>query len=148
MRGRLYLTRPVGDDEDRDERVLEVLKSNRGPLGKKVVMRWSAGAFVAVDDGAGDDADLTAPKLTADQKADAVFLDLLNQRARHNINVTYASAAKAFAETPEAKRARLTKRNMTDALNRLVVAGAVEVFDYRNNSRVAKHIRPVQGAAK
>lgn len=143
VRARLYLTKSTDDEADPDERTLEVMKNNRGPLGKRVTIRWNAGAFVPVD-GFDDNADPSAPKVSIDDKADAVFLELLRQRRRHNINVTYASAAKVFSDTPGAKGSRLTKRHMAAALNRLVVCGAVEVFDYKNNGRVAKHLRPCE----
>ena len=73
VRSRLYLER-VKDGEresDANRRVLSVKKSNYGPVGLELRLRWSNGAFVLDGPASGFD------KLAAEAKADRVFLDSL-----------------------------------------------------------------------
>lgn len=47
VRSRLYLHAPEGDDnDDKDVRILEVMKANYGPTGKRIELKWVAGRFV------------------------------------------------------------------------------------------------------
>ncbi len=54
VRGRLYLTRPATGSEDEDEqsdqRVLKLMKSNYGRAGEKLRLRWHDHAFVLEDE--------------------------------------------------------------------------------------------------
>lgn len=53
VRSRLYLTKPGGDgDQDDTDRVLKIMKSNYGPAGQELPLRWADGAF-EVREGAG-----------------------------------------------------------------------------------------------
>lgn len=114
VRARLYLTKPAGEDGDRDERLLEVMKNNRGPLGKRLALRWSAGAFV-VSSGPAEG--------VTDDDVDALFLHLLTQYTEQGRYMNMAGgqnyAPKVFADDPAAKQKRVNKRAMTDAMNRL-----------------------------
>jgi RecA-family ATPase len=52
VRNRLYLTAPKPkDDEDgrTDDRMLKVMKSNYGPFGEKMRLRWQEGVFIRTD---------------------------------------------------------------------------------------------------
>ena len=54
VRSRIYLTRPkddleqYGEDEDTNERVLKIMKSNYGPSGSQIRLRWEHGVFAPV----------------------------------------------------------------------------------------------------
>jgi RecA-family ATPase len=141
-RSRLYLRKPKpeGDDAgDPDERVLEVLKSNYGPAGETISLRWKDGVFVP--NGAVHWLDRRA----ADHVADDLFLKLLRQFQAQGRNVsatknapTYAPAA--FADDPEAKAKGIRKPALADAMNRLFSANRIEVQTYGKPSRVASRI--------
>ena len=56
VRSRIYLTKPKtldkdidGEEEPTNERLLKVMKSNYGPSGDKVRLKWDAGVFVRTD---------------------------------------------------------------------------------------------------
>jgi RecA-family ATPase len=53
VRSRLYLTRATNEDADPDARLLKTMKSNYGPQGSEIELRWQCGVFVrnAVDNG-------------------------------------------------------------------------------------------------
>ncbi len=140
VRARLYLTRPGGSDSeyvDDDARTLEVMKNNRGKLGLKIDLQWRAGMFVntkAVGPASAEEAD--APPV--EDRAEALFMDLLEKRITHNINVSHVAAAKAFSETAEARSAKVSKKQLMAARDRLIDAGRVHVRDWRNNGRTSK----------
>ncbi|HEY1806034.1 MAG TPA: AAA family ATPase [Terracidiphilus sp.] len=54
VRNRLYLTAKrtkdeEGDDTPSDDRVLKIMKSNYGPFGQKIKIRWKDGSFICTD---------------------------------------------------------------------------------------------------
>lgn len=54
VRNRIYFTKPPKDDgtpgeEETDERLLKTMKSNYGPAGGKIHLKWDRGAFVRTD---------------------------------------------------------------------------------------------------
>jgi RecA-family ATPase len=56
VRNRVYFTRPRspdkdvdGEDEPTDERILKTMKSNYGPAGDKMRVRWKEGCFIRTD---------------------------------------------------------------------------------------------------
>lgn len=55
VRGRTYLTRraPVEEGGDDTERYLKTMKSNYGPGGGKIPLKWSDGVFIRTDQGTG-----------------------------------------------------------------------------------------------
>lgn len=135
VRARLYLTRPGGKDGDRDERLLEVMKNNRGPLGKSLTLRWNAGAFVP---SAGPADDMTADDV------DALFLQLLGQYTEQgrylNMGGSQNHAPSVFADDPAAKAKGLTKRAMTDAMNRLWRAKRIIKLTRRSSGHDREYI--------
>ncbi|NBU29569.1 MAG: ATPase, partial [Caulobacteraceae bacterium] len=72
VRAGLYLKRPEDPEQDPDDRVLEVVKSNYSARGMGVRLRWAAGAFEVVD------GPQPANHKEAAQAIDAKFLDLLD----------------------------------------------------------------------
>ena len=57
VRARVYLTKPkddtdeYGEQEDTNERVLRVMKSNYGPSGQQIRLRWEHGIFAPINRG-------------------------------------------------------------------------------------------------
>jgi RecA-family ATPase len=107
--------------------------------------------FVSVDLINGDEVGVVAPwnfpgqgeqtpeRAAADQKAEHVFLQLLDKFAARGTNVsantgnTYAPAK--FAEEREAKTAKVSKAALKAAMNRLLDAGRVRSEPSRNDGR-------------
>ncbi|MGD2132536.1 MAG: AAA family ATPase [Maricaulaceae bacterium] len=133
VRSRLYLTRPDGEDDDPDERVLEVKKNNRGALGKRIDIRWQRGVFVACD---GGDA-----KAFTDADVDALFLEILARYAEEGRYVNAAAGASyaptVFAREEEAAAKHVKKKALAAAMRRLFKAKRIVV----QTRRVSGHDR-------
>ncbi|RYD74518.1 MAG: hypothetical protein EOP84_19790 [Verrucomicrobiaceae bacterium] len=115
VRSRLYLTKAGGENGDRDERVLEVMKNNRGPLGKRLALRWSTGAFVL---------SVGPAEGVTEADVDALFIDMLSQYAEQGRYVNAAGgptfAPSAFAKDEGVRWQRVSKKALTDAMYRLL----------------------------
>ena len=136
VRSRLYLTRPaIGDGEigDPDLRLLQSMKSNYGPLAAEIRMHWANGRFVHED---------TAPpskldKAAIEAKAEAVFLDLLQQFEAEGRDV-YVNPSRCYAPTQFAAHADLRgagKRALESAMNRLLKGKRIRVAKFGPKSR-------------
>jgi RecA-family ATPase len=131
VRSRLYLTRPDDDDANQNRRLLTTKKSNYGPLGKEIELRWEQGVFVRDVPEVGD------PYGTAEQ----TFLACLDRIASQG---KYASAAKQstnfapkiFARMPAAKG--LTERKLRSVMETLFHQEQIRIgtFTRPNRSRV------------
>ena len=137
VRSRLYFKRAVTDKDeepDPDLRMLEVMKSNYGPVGETIQLRWKDGLFVPVG------AVSHLEKLAAEQKADEAFCAQIikfNQQGR-NVSAkrnapTYAPTE--FAKEKEAKNAKLRKADLEAAMRRLLEAGKIRLQPYGSPSR-------------
>ena len=85
VRSRLYFKRAItekDEEPDPDLRVLEVMKSNYGPVGETINLRWKNGLFVPV----GGVSNLE--KLAAEQAAEHLFLNLLNRFTSQGRNLS------------------------------------------------------------
>ncbi|WP_426031023.1 AAA family ATPase [Caulobacter sp. DWP3-1-3b2] len=142
VRSALYLTRPNDQDTpDPDARVLSVMKSNYGPGGLSLKLRWSAGAFVVDGD---EEAARPTDKATATARVDATFLRLLTtftaqgRAVSHKTGHAYAPAL--FAKDEAAGGA--TKAGLAAAMNRLFNTAEIVVETYgppsRGLSRIAR----------
>jgi RecA-family ATPase len=137
VRSRLYFKHaPTDRDEesDPDLRVLEVMKSNYGPIGEIITLRWQSGLWLPVA-GTG-----SLDKLAAEQAAEDLFMKLLRTFDQQGRNVsekknspTYAPAA--FASDPQAKTLHKARKAFTDAMARLFAAGKIRVETYGRPSR-------------
>jgi RecA-family ATPase len=126
VRSRLYLETIKDEDGrelDADLRVLRVKKSNYGPAGLELRLRWSAGCFL-----------LDAPtgafgKIAAGAKAERVFLELLAAFEAQGRDVSAkrsnSFAPSLFARCPEAAGVR--KDALEAAMERLLSAGRLRV---------------------
>jgi RecA-family ATPase len=141
VRARMYLTRPSDNNEDADEdlRELQFLKNNYGRRDRKLSLRWCNGLFLP----AGSQA--TPQQQAAESRADDMFMDLLTKLAGQGQHVsdksgtTYAPAQ--FAQQPEAKKAKISKRQFADAMVRLLSAGKVHVHWEGPPSRARSYLK-------
>ena len=100
VRSRLYFKRAKtekDEEPDPDLRVLEVMKSNYGPVGETVTVRWKDGLFLPA---AGVS---SLEKLAAEQKAEQLFLTLLDRFNRQGRNTCEKPSAPTYAPTLFAK---------------------------------------------
>ena len=96
VRSRLYFKRAkteTDEEPDPDLRVLEVMKSNYGPVGEMVTVRWKDGLFLPVT------AVSSLEKLAAEQKAEQLFLTLLDRFTRQGRNTCEKPSAPTYAPT-------------------------------------------------
>jgi RecA-family ATPase len=137
VRSRLYFKHASterDEESDPDLRVLEVMKSNYGPIGEIITLRWQSGLWLPVA-GTG-----SIDKLAAEQAAEDLFMKLLRTFDQQGRNVsdkknspTYAPTA--FASDPQAKTLHKPRKALTDAMARLFAAGKIRVETYGRPSR-------------
>jgi RecA-family ATPase len=137
-RSRLYLTTVKAHEKaepSRDLRKLEVMKSNFGPAGKVINLRWRAGVFEVVP------GEVTVEKLAANSEVDDLFLKLLRQRneqGRYVVATTGKSYAPAeFAKMSEAVEAAVGSPSFKAAMERLFNARRLRVMRVRHPIRVS-----------
>ena len=117
--------------------MLSVKKSNYGPAGIELRLRWRNGSFILDGPAGGFD------KLAADAKAEGVFLDLLavfeaqGRDVSPNPSKTYAPTV--FENHPQAEGVR--KRAFEGAMNRLLRDGRIRIDKFgppsKQRSRLA-----------
>jgi len=100
VRGALYLKYPDDRAEaDAGVRILEVVKSNYGPIGEKVKLQWVKGGLAV------QGTPSALQQAAQDSRADEKFLELLALHNRLGIDVGYSTgrnyAPKIFAEHPD-----------------------------------------------
>lgn len=139
VRSRLYFEPAKasdGSEPDPALRTLSLRKTNYGPPGWSVTVRWQDGAYV-VQGGAS-----TLDRLAAEKRAEDVFLGLLRafeQQGRNvspNLGTSYAPAR--FAEHPKA--AGLSKREMAAAMQRLLDANSIYVEQFGPPSKMRSRL--------
>jgi RecA-family ATPase len=135
VRARAYFHRPKSDDDDNDDddrqtddgrRELEFKKNQYGRLAKRVELHWSNGLWLPPA------ALGKAERQTeAERKAEDLFLRLLQRLDDEGRNVCAVKgvsfAPAIFADEPEAKRARISKKALTTAMSRLFEAKRIRV---------------------
>jgi RecA-family ATPase len=139
VRSRLYMKRAATDkDEEPDPnlRVIEVMKSNYGPVGETINVRWENGVFVLVQITEMN----SLERLAADQKADEAFLGYLVAFARQGRNLSHKPNANGyapaeFAKEKDAKEAGMRKADFEAAMRRQLNAGKIRVEPYGSPSR-------------
>ena len=137
VRSRLYFKRAVSDKDeepDPDLRVLEVMKSNYGPVGEAIALRWKNGLFVPV----GGVSNLE--KIAAEQKANDTFCAQIIQFSQQGRNISAKQNAPTYAPTefakePEAKKLGIRKADFEAAMRRLLATGKIRVEAYGPPSR-------------
>ena len=137
VRSRLYFKRAVtekDEEPDPDLRVLEVMKSNYGPIGETINLRWKDGLFVPV----GGITNLE--KLAAEQAAQQLFLTLLNQFNSQNRNICDKASANnyappLFSKENEARERGVKKIHFEMAMRNLFAADKIRIEIYGSPSR-------------
>jgi RecA-family ATPase len=132
VRSRLYFKRATtekGDEPDPDLRVLEVMKSNYGPVGERISLRWKDGLFLP------EGGTSSLEKMALQQNAEYLFLDLLDEFERQGRKVSHKAssnnfAPKAFADQPKAKTGGIKRPALVDAMERLFTARKIKVHQY------------------
>jgi len=146
VRSRLYFKRATTDrdeEPDSDLRVLEVMKSNYGPIGETINLRWSKGLFVLV----GGMTDLE--RAAAEQAAEQLFMALLDQFNREGNNVSSKRTARnyapmLFAKEKQARQQKINKSNFETTMRRLLQGGKIKIEPYGAPSRDASIVfRPL-----
>lgn len=121
-RARLHL-RSTKEFDDRTGRELETMKSNYGPAGKKVALRWEDGCFVVTDSVP------TPERAAAFAVVDEAYLDCLDACTARRQNVFpkpgRGYAPKVFAKIQEASG--LTAKALAFAQERLLQAGRIHI---------------------
>ncbi len=124
VRSRLYFKRArteKDEEPDPDLRVLELMKSNYGPVGETIALRWKAGLFLPVAGITGLD------KLAAEQRSEHLFLKLLAQFTRQGRNTSEKPSSRTYAPTmfakeSEAREMCIRKPEFEAAMRRLFEA--------------------------
>jgi RecA-family ATPase len=137
VRARAYLTTVKTDkDEEPDPnlRTLEFKKNNYGPIAKSIALRWEHGVYVPVA-GIG-----SLDRLAAEQRAERLFLALLDRFNRQGQNVNAKPAARnyaptAFAKEAEAKKDRIRKVDLENVMRRLFETEKIGIVPYGPPSR-------------
>jgi RecA-family ATPase/5S rRNA maturation endonuclease (ribonuclease M5) len=137
VRSRLYFKRATtakDEEPDPDMRILEVMKANYGPVGETITLRWKDGLFLPVPKPG------SLEQLARERKLEDLFLTLLDRWIDQGRNVSEKKSANNYAPSrfvgePEAKADKVTKRELTDAMERLFRAGKMHVATYGFASR-------------
>jgi RecA-family ATPase len=137
VRSRLYFKRAKTDKDeepDPDLRVLEVIKSNYGPAGETITLRWNNGLFLPVGNMG------NVEKLAAERRSEEVFLTLLERFTRQGRNTcekptapTYAPTL--FAKEGEARELGIRKADFEVAMRSLFAADKICLEPYGPPSR-------------
>jgi RecA-family ATPase len=123
-----------GEQPESDLRELEFKKNQYGPLGENMVLRYQRGLFLP-EAGVSD-----LDKVTRSAKADDVFMELLRRFSGQTRNLSEKPnapnyAPTAFAREDEAKKYRLKKAELEQAMRSLFKAGKIEMEQYGKPSR-------------
>ena len=137
VRSRLYLTYGEKDNNgepiDPDERFLRFKKSNYGPRGKPLRLRWQNGLFVP------DSGEKAAAAASAN--AEATFLAMLDAFTKQNRYVSSAPSAnyapKVFSEDP---RCKADKKALVATMNALFAKNSIKIETFGPQSRQLKRI--------
>ena len=129
VRTRLYFKAAIGNGDnsnvDTDLRELHCMKSNYGPTGEIIRLRWSNGVFRPLATPS------SLERVAEDKKAEALFLDLLDrfnrqgQRTSPHPSSPQNYAPKVFAQHKEANGTG--KKPFADAMQRLLDAGTIRI---------------------
>ena len=109
VRSRLYFKRAKTEKDEEPEpdlRVLEVMKSNYGPAGETITLKWKNGLFLPV---AGT---TSLEKLAAEQAAEQLFLTLLDAFNQQGRNTSAKPNAPTYAPTLFAKEKQARERGI------------------------------------
>jgi RecA-family ATPase len=129
FRFRQYLTgvkTEAGEQPDDGLRQLAFKKNQYGPLGETVVVRYQGGLFLP------EIGTSSLDKAAREARVDEVLLSGLSQIIRQGRDAMAGETSREFgprliAEMPEAKKERIRKKELVDAMNRLLAANKIHV---------------------
>ena len=123
------------EEPDPNLRVIEVMKSNYGPVGETINLRWENGVCVPVTS-------VKLDRLAAEQEADDLFLELLDRWQAQGRSVSDKPTAnnyapKMFGTDPDGKGKR---KALAGAMARPFAAGKIKVETYGRPSRLSSRL--------
>jgi RecA-family ATPase len=129
FRFRQYLTSVKaegGEQPDGDLRQLQFKKNQYGPLGETIVVRYQNGLFLP------ERAMSNLDKAAREARVDEIFMSGLSQIVRQGRDAMAGQTSSEFGPTlisnlPDAKKERITKMELVDAMNRLLDANKIHV---------------------
>jgi RecA-family ATPase len=143
VRSRLYLKRQHDDLKeitDPDFRKLVSMKSNYGPAGGEIGMRWEHGRFIPTDTPAA--ATGTIDRAAIASRAERVFLTLVHRFNEEGRNISptpsRSHAPLLFANHPQAEG--VTRRQFEVAMDTLLAAGSIKIVNVGPPSHQRKNI--------
>ena len=145
VRSRLYMTRVKDDgyEADKSLRKLSVMKSNYGETGAEIAMRWIDWRFEA------EATEDSLDRAQMDAKADRVFMTLLAQYIDSGFDLSHLPGSKyaptIFARSKETEG--ITKRQLAAAMERMMLAKKVYIFEEGPASRRTKKAQNKGGLA-
>jgi len=150
VRARLYMYKPAdrrGNITDEDARVIDMPKSNYGPSGQQLRVRFDREKLVFVPEGQSG-GDPTAAREKREQGAQQRFLELLRLFDRTGQSVSpkpsKTHAPTVFAKHPENKKHdTFTKQELECAMQKLLADNQIEIIVDGPPSRQRQHIRIV-----
>ena len=132
-RWRLNFTRP---DRETGIRQLEVIKSNYGPDGEKVQMRWHNGVFIPLGSSS------AIERAAAEAPIDQAFLACLDAATEQGVDVHVTTgkgyAPSRFAQMPQANGH--SSKALEKAMQRLLDAKRIKNADYGPPSKIRKRL--------
>lgn len=145
FRSRLFFQRldATADDPepDPDIRKLSRKKANYASANAEIEVRYQTGAFVVE----GGSAEHWIDRTQRENRADEIFLKLLDQREHQSRRVSHKERAGNFAPKVFAKMRgaeRLQRKDFEQAMERLFAAGEIEVAAVRDERR--RNIEAIQ----
>lgn len=137
VRSRMYFSRPKdARDDEQDTRELKVMKSNYGPAGEAVKLRWQRGVF-APEAGMG-----SVQRVAEDARIERVFLDCLDTATSQGRLVGPAPsgryAPRVFAGMTQAMG--LPMQALRSAQERLLTSGRIRIQTAGSPSRQLQNI--------
>jgi RecA-family ATPase len=129
-----------GEQPDDDLRQLEFKKNQYGPRSQTMVLRYQHGLFLPEAGVSNLD------KLAREAKVDVLFMDLLRRFSGQGRNVSHKKNANNyapadFANEDDAKKLRIKRTDLENAMRRLFAAGKI------HNETYEKHRRPFERLA-
>jgi RecA-family ATPase len=118
-----------GEQPDDDIRELTFKKNQYGPTGEPIVLRYQRGLYLPV---AGTS---SLEKMAAEQRADSLFLELLDAFEKQGRNVSHHKNAHTYAPTmfckdPKAKTIPGIRKGLVDAMERMFANKKIMVSNY------------------
>lgn len=141
VRARIYLhaIKANGDEPaDPDARILEFKKNQYGPVSEAIQLRWNDGLFLPQGTGASLD------KLAHEARCNELFLTVLRRRndqkrpVSDNQFATYAP--REFMSEPLVIEAKVSRRDLELAMQRLFTAGRIKIAEWGPASKRRKFI--------